>query len=197
MNAPIATDENELLIKLRNGDQHAYITLYNLYKMRLAANFIKLLRDDELAKDALQDLFMRVWAGRQNIDPGQSFRSYLFRIAENLTIDYYRKAARERAYQEKMLIADNQWYRHVEEQMLSKENIALVRAIIEKLPEQQRKVYTMHKIDGNSYKEISELLGISLSTINKHVHFAHKFVKAQLLSSPLQVGTLAAIILLS
>lgn len=197
MNAPIAIDEKDLLIKLRDGDHHAYIALYNLYKMRLAANFIKLLRNDELAKDALQNLFIRVWTNRKNIDHEQSFRSYLFRIAQNLVIDHYRKAARDKSLKAAMLLDDEGIYKHVEEQMLSKDNITLVRNIIQKLPEQQRKVYTMHKIDGSSYKEISELLGISHSTINKHVHFAHKFVRTQLLGSTMQLGILLAVHYLS
>ena len=186
------TDEKDLLIRLRDGDRTAFEAIYELYKMRLAANFIKFFRDDELAKDALQDLFMRVWDYRQNIDAEQSFRSYLFRIAENLVVDHYRKAARDKARQVIMLQGSDGSYLHVEERLNSKDNIALVQAIINKLPEQQRRAYLLHKIEGKSYKEISELMVISPSTINKHIHFAHKFVKAQLLNSPMLISILLA-----
>lgn len=190
------TDEKDLLLKLQNGDHAAFDILYNRYKTRLARNFIKLLHDDELAKDAYQDLFIRVWNNREHIDANQSFRSYLFRIAENLVVDYYRKAARDQTMQEKMMRQQLVGYNHVEEQLHKKENIALLHAIIDKLPEQQRKAYLLHKIEGKSYREISEQMGITASTINKHIHTAHKFVTKQIADNPIAFQSVIAAFLL-
>lgn len=195
MSNPTEHNEQGLLLRLQAGDTYAFEMLYNSYKHRLSANFIKLLRDDELAKDALQDLFVRVWNGRASIDPEQSFRAFLFRIAKNLVIDYYRKAARDKSMQEKMLRENEISYQHVEEQLVSRENIGLVRSIIDKLPEQQHRAYMLHKIEGKSYNEISELMGISPSTINKHIYMAHRFVKDRLAHSPLLLKLLLVAIL--
>ncbi|HMR19163.1 MAG TPA: sigma factor, partial [Sphingobacterium sp.] len=69
--------DSALLHRLREGDTLAFEQIYDRYKGRLAANFIRLLRNDELAKDALQDLFVRLWNSRSTIDVSQPFTSYL------------------------------------------------------------------------------------------------------------------------
>src|SRR5690606_6417660 len=83
-----------------------------------------------------------------------------------------------------LLAGSDGLYSHIEEKLVSQEHIALVRHIIDQLPPQQKRAYTLHKIEGRSYKEISNLMQISPSTINKHVHAAGKFVRQQLLNSP-------------
>ena len=178
------TDEKELVQRLRNGDFEAFEQLYRHYRKRLAGNFVKLLRSDVLAQDALPDLFLKVWNARATIDPTQSFRSSIYRIAENPGIDIYRTAARAKKLMQQLLAVCDSGYTHVEEHIISEENIRMVRQIIAQLPAQQKKVYTLHKLEGKSYEEISVLLRISPSTINKHIYRAHRFVKSQLLKAP-------------
>jgi RNA polymerase sigma-70 factor (ECF subfamily) len=136
-----------------------------------------------------------VWNNRESIDLNQSFRAYLFRIAQNLVIDYYRKAARDKSMQILMLQEDS-WYQHIEEQLVAKENLTMLHKIIDKLPAQQRRAYILHKVENKSYKEISELMQIAPSTINKHIHFAHRFVKEQLVHSPFLLKTILVALLL-
>lgn len=172
--------EKKLLTQLRAGDHHAFKLLYDRYKLQLTANFIRLLRDDELAKDALQELFIRIWNNREGIDLNLSFTAYIYQIARNLIIDYYRRALKDETLQTIMLQAD-QWYYHVEEEFMKKENASLLQTLIQQLPEQQRRAYMLHKIEEKSYKEICEIMQLSPSTINKHIHYAHRFITAQLI----------------
>lgn len=78
------TDEKSLLLQLKSGDERAFEILYNNYKFRIAGNLFKLLKSDDLVKEILQELFFKIWEVRTQIDPEKSFKSYLFRIAENL-----------------------------------------------------------------------------------------------------------------
>ncbi|ACU04560.1 RNA polymerase sigma factor [Pedobacter heparinus] len=175
-------DEQELLLALKKGEVAAFEEIYKRYKQRLAVNFLKLLRSEELAQDALQDLFIKIWTLRKSIDPDKSFQAYLFKIAQNIVFDFYRKAARDKKMQLQMLLENEDFYSHIEENLASKDNISLVHELIAQLPPQQQKVFTMFKLEEKSYKEISILLGISPSTINKHVHQANKVIKAELQS---------------
>ncbi|MCH5685594.1 sigma-70 family RNA polymerase sigma factor [Niabella sp. W65] len=185
MTNPKLINEYELLHQLREGSSLAFNELYNCYKKRLAANLLKLLRDEELAKDALQDLFIKVWNNRTSINADLSFKAYLFRMAENLVVDYYRKASRNKDLQQKMLQVEfDNVYNNVDDHLFSGEKVVLVQQIINKLPEQQRKAYTLHKLEGLSHKEISELMELSTDTINKYIYLAHKFVKEQIVASP-------------
>lgn len=176
-------NELELLQQLKDGNHGAFELIYHHYKQQLAVNFLKLLKDDDLAGDALQELFTRVWNNRTAIDPGQSFKAYLYRIAKNLAIDYYRKAASDRQLRE-LLLQKTNWYDPIEEQLIKKENKQIFESLLAKLPEQQRRAFELHKLNGKSYKEIATLMGISPSTINKHIYQASRNIKEQVLKSP-------------
>jgi len=179
---PLA-NENDLLQRLIDGDHAAFETIYNHYKQQLAVNLLKLLKDDDLATDALQDLFTRVWKNRTSIDINQSFKAYLYRIAKNLVIDYYRKAAHDRTLYD-LLLQTTDWYSPIEEQLIKKENKEIFESLLNKLPPQQRRAFELHKLNGKSYKEIAEIMGITTTTINKHIYQASQSIKEQVLKSP-------------
>src|SRR5690606_29899458 len=104
MHTPVSEiHEKALLRRLQAGEVTAFEDLYNYYKTPIARNLLRLLRDDDLAQDALQELFTRIWQNRHKIDPERSFRAYLYRVAQHLVVDYYRKAAANERLQENML----------------------------------------------------------------------------------------------
>lgn len=180
---PIA-DEKDLLQKLRDGDQMAFEQLYHTYKRQLASNLVRLLGDGELARDALQDLFLNVWKRREGIDPDRPFKAYLFQSARNLVIDYYRKASADKQLQQRMMAGFDTAYSHVEEKIMRGERAAIVHRLIEQLPPERRQVFILHKIEGKSYKEITELLGIDAAQIAKHVYHSTRYLKQQLRAHP-------------
>ncbi|PPL01699.1 RNA polymerase sigma factor [Parapedobacter indicus] len=165
-------NEKDLLERMRNGDVYAFHEIYDRYKDPLARRVLLLLKADELVQDVLQDLFLKVWEHRSTIDPDRSFRAYLFRIVSNQVTDIFRKLHREIILQEQLLHENPDSYYHIEEEVISKENIRLIRDALLKLPERQREIFVLHKLDGKSYKEISEELGIEPATINQHIYRA-------------------------
>ncbi|RQO65931.1 RNA polymerase sigma-70 factor [Pedobacter sp. KBW06] len=188
-------NESERITQLKEGNKRAFEDLYNRYKYRIAGNLLKLLKSEELAEEMLQDLFMRIWDNRSSLDPEKSFRAYLFRIAENMVVDYYRKIARDRKAFDKMMSSGSEYYSHIEETIFSKERILLLHGAINLLPPQRKHVFILCKLEGKSYKEVSELLGISPSTINDHLLKANRFLKQYLNPTlPVVVSMLAGAI---
>ena len=171
------SSEAELSLLLKEGDKNAFAMLYDRYKQPLSANLFKLLKSEELTFDILQDLFLKIWENKSQIDPEKSFRAYLFRIAENMVYDYYRKAARDTKMQINIIQTSSEIYSYIEEDLLIRENSALLRAAVDMMPPQRRQVFTLCKLEGKSYKEIEQILGISPKTINSHLFQASKFLK--------------------
>lgn len=171
------TDEKTLLLQLKNGDERAFEILYNNYKFRLAGNLFKLLKSDDLVKETLQELFFKLWEVRTQIDPEKSFKSYLFRIAENLVNDYFRKVAKDKRLLTKMLASSSELYLHIEEDMLSKEEAQKLQRVIDMMPPQRKMVFTLCKLEGKSYKEVEEIMGINAKTISSHMLQANKFLR--------------------
>ena len=191
-------EEDKIVRQLIAGDESAFELLYHSYKRPLAINLLRLLKSEELAEEVLQDLFIRIWDKRHQIDPDKSFSSFLFTVAKNMVYDLFRKSARDERLTAYLMANSSELYSHVEEQLFKKENEQLLYATLDKLPPQRRRVFMLFKIEEKSYKEISEELGISKATINEHITKANRFLKEQLSlpSSVISTTLLAGIILL-
>jgi RNA polymerase sigma-70 factor (family 1) len=177
-----SNDSNEkyLITLFSNGNEGAFEELYRLYSKRLFGYFIKFVKSEIIAADLLQDAFIKIWNNRQNIDPEKSFRAYLFRIAENLVYDFFRKAARNKKLQVALINSYNHNYSHVEEDFSVKENEQFLKEAINALPPKRRQVFQLIKIEERSYEEVSETLHVSTSTINDHVVKATKAIRENL-----------------
>lgn len=175
--------EQELLLQLQQGDQKAFTHLYRRYKDPLGYRLFQLLKNDALAEEVLQDLFLKVWEHRANIDPQQPFRAYLYRIAANLSYNLMNRASKERAILEQIIEGSTELYRHIEEQLFQKENEALLHAAIERLPSQRKKIFIACKIEGKSYKEVADELRISPHTVNDHIQKAMQYLRMHIAAS--------------
>jgi len=176
----VSSNPRDLVKFLTEGNEAAFEALYHLYSRRLALFLIKLLKSEDLACEVLQDVFVKVWNNRKNIDPAQSFRSYLFRIAENCVHDFFRKAARDKKLQEALIRNTCKDYNPVEDTVYMKERNRLLREAIEALPPKRRQIFQSVKIEGRSYEEVSHMLHVSVSTINDHIVKATKSIREDL-----------------
>jgi len=177
---PRLNEEKPLLLQLKRGSYGAFETVYHRYKEPLAAFMLRLVKSQDLAEDLLQELFVRLWEHRASVDPDQPIKGYLFRIAENLAYDTFRRLAKDRQLQDDVYQALQGYGEDVEEDIFSEENRMVVEAAIAKLPPKRRKVFMLCKIESKSYEEVSACLNISLSTINDHIYKANRFLKQYL-----------------
>src|SRR5690606_15337893 len=174
------TDESHLLLGLRKGDTLAFGQIYDRYKDKLGHSLLRLLKSEAFAEEILQDVFMEDWEHRASIDHTRSFKAYLYRIAENMEYDFFRRAAKEKEIVQQITAANTELNTHVEEALLKKENTALLEKLLAQLPGQRKRVFTACKLEGKSYKEVAEELGISTTTVNDHVQKAMKYLKAHI-----------------
>jgi RNA polymerase sigma-70 factor (ECF subfamily) len=175
--------EQILFAHLKEGDQRAFEQIYQLYSERIYGRLIRLLKDEDIASSILQDVFLRIWERRAQIDPDQSFKAYLYKIAENFVYDYFRKVARDKKLQVKLRAAAAEYYDELEENIFRKEYEALVSEAILKLPPQRQKVFLLCRIEGKSYEEAAGLLGVSVSTVSNQLVKATKSVKEYVISA--------------
>ena len=175
--------EKDLVILLTRSDEASFEELYHLYSPRLLGYLITLVKSETFAGELLQDTFIKLWDNRENIDPNQSFRSYLFRIAENIVYDFFRKAARDKKLQAQFINSASRHYSHVEENICSREDVQILHEVIDLLPPRRRQIYELVKIEERSYEEVSRLMKISISTISDHIVKANKFILKRLSTS--------------
>lgn len=178
MHDNIQYDEKELLLQLQQDSEQAFEKLYMLYSARLFGNLLKLTKSETDAQEILQEVFIKIWDNRRQIDTEKSFRSYLFKIAENKVYDLFRKVARDKKREEQIIFLSTSDYVYIEESLLNKETISILNKAIESLPPQRQQVFRLCKLEGKSYKEAGELLGISVSTISDHIVKATKTIRS-------------------
>ena len=177
MNIYSPHDERELLSLLKQGNEQAFEKIYKLYSSRLFGNVFKMVKSETTTQEILQDVFIKIWNNRASIDLDKSFRSYLFRIAENKVYDFFRKASRDKKIQAQLFATATEEYEHIETMIHRKENALLLQRAIDSLSPQRQQIFRLIKLDNKSYEEVSRQLGISVSTISDHIVKANKAIR--------------------
>jgi len=172
----------ELLLKLRNGDESAFTYFYKLYSGQMYVNILKMVKDEQIAEELVQELFTKIWHKREVIHHAIDFKAYLYKIGQNLVYDFFRKLQRNQKMQERFRQVVTEYYSHIEESLHLKQSEQLLEKALGKLPAQQRKVYQLCKMDGYTYKEAAEEMGISVHTVKEYLTKANFLVKEYLMS---------------
>lgn len=176
-------NERELLILLKQGDNDAFEEIYHLHSSKLYRNLLKLVKSEELAMDLLQDLYIKLWNNRSTIDVDKPIGAYLFSVAKNLAIDFFRRAARESNLQNHLIAVGTELYNHVDDAFFHKETAAILNKAIDALPPQQQKIFNLCKMEGRSYEEAASILGISPATVGNQLVKAVKSVRKAMINS--------------
>lgn len=179
--------EKELLSQLREGDIKAFEYIYRSYSPRLYGSILKIVKSVVITEELLQDTFQRIWEHRKTIDINRSFKSYLFTITRNLVYDYFNHASRQKLLEHYLQAKDAKYVHGFLNPFEEKESEQLLERAIHQLPPQRKLVYTLCKIEGKSYEDVSKALGISVSTISDHIVKATKSIKAYYLSRAISI----------
>ncbi|MCI0690974.1 RNA polymerase sigma-70 factor [candidate division KSB1 bacterium] len=167
--------DTELTAAIKAADHTAFKVLYYRYFEALFRFLWRQTSDEELAKDLLQEVFSRVWKNRENLDPQQSIKSYLYRIGHNLVIDHRRQSAHKPEHLENNPANEPAYF--VEENFDLHEK---VQTAVKALPEPVRLVFTMNRFDGIKYAEIAAMLNISVKTVEARMSKALAILREKL-----------------
>jgi RNA polymerase sigma-70 factor (ECF subfamily) len=171
--------EFELVQDLRRGVYDAFDELFNEYCSTIFHFAVSILKSKEEAEEVVQNTFLIVWEKRQSIDYRQSFKSFIFTIAHNITIDTFRRKIKEKKYRDHVLINASIFYDQ-EEFHISNDLLRNVERIIEELPDRRREIFKLRKEKGFSYKKIADELDISVKTVENSINLAVKYIKSRI-----------------
>lgn len=177
-------NEKELLRDLGKGDHAAFIRLYNHYSEPLYYATLAMVKDNLLAEEIVQRIFVKIWERRETLDIQQNFSGYLFRTGQRLVYDFFRSLKRNNDLYRRFAETATSEYTHIEEALLRREDATLVTNALATLAPQRRQVFRLVRIEGRPYKEVAEILGISPSTVRDHLVKATKHIRQWLLDHP-------------
>lgn len=169
--------DTELAILLIHDDEAAFSELYVRYKDKLYYFCLHLLKSKEEANDIVQEIFIRIWESRSFINPDLSFSSFLYTMARNRIMNYFRDMDIDIKVKEIIASQKITTEETAESQIIYTEYQEILRTAIEQLPTQRQRIFNMSRIENMSHKEIAAELNISVNTVQEHISEALKFIK--------------------
>jgi len=166
-----------LLQQLQEGSEDAFTQLYCHYSPKLYLNVYRLVKDRELAEDIVQECFLRLWRRHHTIDPSQNFTGFLVTITTHLVLNTFRKVTNDSSLKQKIRAMPRGEYTPVEELLDYRESKELFDKALQTLPAQQLKTYQLCKVEGHTYREAAELMGISPQTVKDYMSQAAQSVR--------------------
>ena len=171
--------QSVLIEGLKQGNEGAYEYLVEHYHNRLCVYAHSLIRDDLMAEDIVQSVFVQVWEKRHKLKHDFSLENYLYKSVHNKFIDQYRKGkavmALEKKYIEALELAVEEKDELQEQKILG----ILYNAIYE-LPPKCQQIFLMSKKEGLTNIEISEYLNVSKKTVEGQITKAFGILREKL-----------------
>ncbi|RKR84026.1 RNA polymerase sigma-70 factor (ECF subfamily) [Mucilaginibacter gracilis] len=170
--------DEELLPELIAGRAEAFSVLYERYNRNIYQFIYKYVHSAALADDLTQEVFIRLWNGRQQLSHVQSFKGYLLISARNHTLNSLKAALRsERAMGEvvRNFVAQR---KTTDERLLENDYAAFLQRELSKLPERSREIFRLCRQEYRTYEEVALELGISKSAVKNHMVYTMKVLKA-------------------
>ncbi len=169
-----------LLQALQKGNEDAFEVLLNTYSKRLYYVAFQYLNNSEETLEIVQEVFLKVWLNRENINPELPFIPYIIRIAKNLIINKAKKKLVENAYLSFLEYRGETSSFPTEDTVLFDEITEIVNQLIDTFPPKRKEIFTLSRQIGLTNREIAQKLQISESTVENQINKALKTLKSKL-----------------
>ncbi|MNG71155.1 ECF RNA polymerase sigma factor SigK [compost metagenome] len=176
------SNDVDLLKKIVHKDKDAFETIFKAYFRKLYTLSFRYVRDEAIAEELTNDVFMMLWENAGKLAINQSLGAYLSRSVINFSLTHLKKNQR-------LLDRNNDYIKNLdltddEDQAdlaaLYESKLLMIESILESLPPQCRKIVLMSKYDKMKQQEIADQLGISIKTVKNHLTIAYDKIRVAL-----------------
>ena len=159
-------DDRELWSRLCRRDRGAFGAIYRTYGAGLQMFLKQLLGNRQAAEDVTQETFVSIWQHPNGFDPERgTLRAYLFGVGRKRAVDWWRRQKPQSDATEELV------------QACRAETQSLIANAFAKLPADQRSILWLREVEGHSYEELAEILGIPQGTVRSRLFAARKALK--------------------
>jgi RNA polymerase sigma-70 factor (family 1) len=182
MRDTVAGTDHELLSRMAEGDQGSFNVLFERYRNRIFGYLFTILKSKEVAEEITLDVFLKIWEGRTTATEINHLEAFLFRVARNKALDFFRQLQKSREEQTAL------WHRMQDQlttgaadhALLFADVEAAVRQAVDKLSPQRKMVFQLSRDHGLTYEQIAAQLQISSNTVRNHLAASLQFIRTQL-----------------
>jgi len=173
-NGPVhhSVEDGALVQALSKGAHQAYDKLFIKYYDR-TLNFVRsLIKNQAEAEDIVEDVFVKIWTGRDQLDPAKNFNAYLYRITRNAVFNHFRSQKVHSQYVGNQLGTADRMTEGTDEEFIAKETELLIALAVSQMPQQRRRIFEMRQREGLTNAEIAAQLGITVKAVEKSMRQA-------------------------
>ncbi|WP_321286719.1 RNA polymerase sigma-70 factor [uncultured Sunxiuqinia sp.] len=179
MKVSLDIKDQELARQLKEGSKDAFRILYGRYGIKIHRFAYSYLKSEHDAEELVQDVFLKLWDKRLLLDGSGNIRSYIFKVAVNSIYDFIRRKNVEQAFHEfasgKDILTEGTW-----DEVVYNDMLAQIHRLMDKMPEQRRRIFKLSRENGLSNDEIAASLGLSKRTVENQLYRATAFLKENL-----------------
>jgi RNA polymerase sigma-70 factor (family 1) len=169
--------EKELFLRIAEGDETAFATLFNLYSTPLALIALRMLHSEPAKQEVMQEVFIKLWLNRDRLKEVQHPGAWLRKITIHECLQYLRKTS---LYNSKLenLEPEGTSLNHALQAISVKEIQHAVKQALEVMPSQRRAIYELSRGKGMATKEIAAQLGLSDGYVRNAISAALQTIRS-------------------
>ena len=171
----------DIITRCQRGDKDAFRWVVQTHQRLVFSLALKMLCDEEEAKDIVQETFIRVWQRIRDYDQKKAFTTWVYTIASHLCLDRLKRTSRIVPLPEDELVlcrftSDTDSQRIIE----NKEWTAIVRMMAEELSDKKRLVFTLCQLEGLSSDEVEQITGLDARQVKSNLYVARQTIRKRL-----------------
>ena len=173
--------DSEILTRCQSGDKAAFHVVVQTYQQMVWALALRMLCDEEEAKDATQESFIKVWVNIRRYDGSSSFSTWVYSIASRICLDRMKKTKRLVPLpDDETVLWEYATANDPQRQLENGEWVAILRLLSDNLSDKQRLVFTLSHLEGLDSTEISAITGMDAKQIKSNLYVARQTIREQL-----------------
>ena len=183
----LACDKDERIIRdnkwvkgMNQGDIKAFESIYKCYYSQLSYFLMRYLDSENTIEDVIQNVFYNIWQNRTTLEPRGTLKSYLFSAVRNQALTQLKSERKFDRITEELKDVEQEKERNANRLFEIDELREAYQKAVAKLPKKRRHIFLMHRQENLTYKEISEVLNISIKTVETQMSRSLKFLAESL-----------------
>jgi RNA polymerase sigma-70 factor (ECF subfamily) len=170
-------DEKYLIEGIHSGDKQIFEEVYRDFYIPLCYYCLRYVETLEDSEEIVQDLFVKIWEKRTELEINTSLKAYLYRSVQNYALNFLSKKKTQNRY---LMIHSRQLsddFGNERNELLEEELRVLLKRAILQLPEKRRRIFELSRFEGMKYSRIAEKLSISVKTVESQMTKALKYLR--------------------
>jgi len=173
----INSNDDVVFKQLKQGSVSSFNLLFDKYYHELCSFSNIIISNQQLAEEVVADVFVKIWQKKEFIEITTSVKSYLYKSTKNTTISYLRKKKVDEVSLDDIFNLQEENSSNPESIIIQGETLEQIKDVLSILPKKSKMVFQMHRFNQLKYKDIAEIMNVSVKSIEKHMSKSMKILR--------------------